>query len=95
MKIHPKVLTAFVGYLKNSGHGINEKNGCLVMRRGVKDAIIDCRVEENITVNDYGYRLYMTFMHRWLNEGKRFLSKMQQLGLMIVSRVKGRNYIDC
>lgn len=95
MKINRKILAAFIGYLKNSGHGLKEKNGCLVMRRNNKEAIIDCNDDEDIQVNQYAYQLYMTFMYQWLNKGKVFIDKMRSLGLMVVFRIKGKNYKEC
>ena len=77
MQINRKILTAFIGYVKNSGHRLKEKNGCLVMRRNNKEAIINCNDDDDIQVNQYAYQLYMTFMYQWLNKGKSFILKMQ------------------
>ena len=90
MKINLKVLTAFIGYLKNSGHGIKERNDCLVLTRNQKEAIIN-----DDEINSYGYQLYMMFMYQWLNKGKSFILKMQHIGFMIVYRLQGKNYMGC
>ena len=95
MKINRKILTAFIGYLKNSGHGIKERHGCLVFRKAAKDVIIDCIDEDDLSINPYRYQLYMRFMHSWLNMGKSFIRKMQNLGTIIIIRLKGKNHLEC
>ena len=91
MKINPKILAAFVGYLKKSGHGIKERGGCLVFTRNKKEVIINSDDE----INQHGYRLYMTFMYQWLEKGKDFIDKMRGIGAMMISRLIGKNYKEC
>ena len=52
-------------------------------------------MNDDLELNSYGYRMYMEFMYKWLNQGKQFIRSMRNLGAMIVTRLQGRNYLEC
>ena len=94
MKINEAVFTPFMGYMKSTGHNVDSRYGYLVLTKGKNKATIDC-MNDDLELNSYGYRMYMEFMYKWLNQGKQFIRSMRNLGAMIVTRLQGRNYLEC
>lgn len=94
MKINDAVFTPFMGYMKSTSHNVESRNGYLVLTKGRNKATIDC-MGDDLELNSYGYRMYMEFMYKWLNQGKQFIRSMRNLGAMIVTRLQGRNYLEC